>query len=177
MTRNLGPTDLKRLHRAWRDRTPPRRIAILLESVEGPFNVGGILRTAAALRVDDVWLVGRTPGPENPKVGKTALGTERYVTLHRTERTAEAVRAVRTAGYTLVGLELAEPASALFELDLTGPVCLAVGHEDRGLSNELLEACDRIGYVPQLGKVGSLNVTTAAGIALYEVRRQGWQGA
>ncbi len=175
MTRNLGPTELKRLHREWRHRTPERKVAVLLESVEGPFNVGSILRTAAALRVDDVWLVGRTPGPENPKVAKTALGTERYVTLHRAERPADAVRAVRAAGYALVGVELADPATPLFRLDLTGPVCLAVGHEDRGLSAELLDACDRVGFVPQLGKVGSLNVATAASIALYEARRQAWE--
>jgi tRNA (guanosine-2'-O-)-methyltransferase len=172
--RNLGPTELKRLHREWRHRTPERRVAVLLESVEGPFNVGGVLRTAAAMRVDDVWLVGRTPGPDNPKVGRTALGTERYLTLHRAEGTAEAVHAARARGYALVGVELAEAAEPVFAMDLSGPVCLALGHEDRGLSSELLGACDRIGFIPQLGRVGSLNVASAAAIALYEARRQGW---
>lgn len=173
----LGPTDLKRLHREWRRRTPPQRVAVLLDGVEGPFNVGGILRTAAALRVETVWLAGRTPGPENPKVRRTELGTARYLDLRPVEDVAEAVAQVRASGYRLVGVELTGAAQPLFSLDLTGDVCIAVGHEDRGLSAACLEACDAVGYVPLLGRVGSLNVTTAAGMALYEVRRQVWTGA
>ena len=49
-----------------------------------------------------------------------------------------------------------------------------VGHEERGLSKATLAACDRVGFVPLLGRVGSLNVATAAALALYEVRRQEW---
>ncbi|MEC9395950.1 MAG: TrmH family RNA methyltransferase [Actinomycetota bacterium] len=51
---------------------------------------------------------------------------------------------------------------------------MAFGHEDRGLSAAVLEACTTVAFIPQLGKVGSLNVGTAAGIALYEVNRRGW---
>jgi len=74
----------------------------------------------------------------------------------------------------LIGIELADTATPLHELDLTGDVCLALGHEDRGLSKGCLDACDAIGFVPLVGKVGSLNVATAAAMAMYEVRRQGW---
>jgi tRNA (guanosine-2'-O-)-methyltransferase len=62
----------------------------------------------------------------------------------------------------------------MHEADLSGDVCLAVGHEDRGLSAACLQSCDAVVYLPQLGRVGSLNVATAAAIALYEVRRQEW---
>ena len=63
MSRSLGSTDLKRLHREWR-RQAPGRLALLLDSVATPANVGSILRTAAALRVDDVWVCGQTADPE-----------------------------------------------------------------------------------------------------------------
>jgi tRNA (guanosine-2'-O-)-methyltransferase len=53
-------------------------------------------------------------------------------------------------------------------------VCLAVGNEDRGLSQATLAACDVVAFLPQMGRVGSLNVATAASIAIYELRRQGW---
>jgi tRNA (guanosine-2'-O-)-methyltransferase len=53
-------------------------------------------------------------------------------------------------------------------------VCLAVGHEDHGLSRGCLEACDHVAYLPLLGRVGSLNVASATAIALYEVRRRSW---
>ena len=53
-------------------------------------------------------------------------------------------------------------------------MCLALGHEDRGLSTLTLAACDEVAFVPQLGKVGSLNVAQAAAMAMYEVRRRSW---
>ena len=60
-------------------------------------------------------------------------------------------------------------------LDLvSSPVCFAIGHEDHGLGKETLLACDAVGFVPQLGKVGSLNVAVAAALAVYEARRQEW---
>lgn len=172
MTRNLGSTDLKRLHREWR-RLAPGRIALLLDSVETPANVGSVLRTAAALRVEELWLCGRTPGPEVGGVRKTALGSDRYLTCHRAEA-SQAVDAVRAAGYRLVGIELAEGATPIHACDLTGSVCLAVGHEDRGLGATVLEAADALAFIPQLGRIGSLNVATATAIACYEARRQGW---
>lgn len=173
MTRNLTGTELKRLHRSWRQRTDAR-LALLLDAVQTPYNVGAILRSAAAVRVEHLWLVGSTAPPNHPKTNKTALGSQRFLTWTAYEEPATAVEEVRAAGYRLVGVELAQGARPLFELDLTGDVCLAVGHEDRGLSAEVLAACDAIGYIPQSGRVGSLNVAQAAAIAGYEARRQQW---
>lgn len=171
--RQLDGTGLKRLHREWRRRTQGR-LALVIEDVEGPFNVGGIIRTAAALRVEDCWLAGRTPEPTDAKVGKTALGTDRYLTFHRTVDGPTAVAAARAAGYRVVGVELADGAAPLHELDLGTDTCLVVGHEDRGVAAPTLVACDAVAFVPLLGRVGSLNVATAAAVALYEVRRRAW---
>ena len=171
--KQLDGTGMKRLHRDWRRRTEGR-LAIVLDDVQGPFNVGAIIRTAAALRVDDVWLTGRTPAPGDPKVGKTALGTDRYLTFHREDSPVDATGAARAAGYRVVGLELAEGARPLHELDAVDATCLVVGHEDRGCSPATLEACDEVAFLPQLGRVGSLNVATATSIALYELRRREW---
>ena len=171
--RQLDGTGMKRLHREWRRRTTGR-LALVLDDVQGPFNVGAIIRTAAALRVDDVWLAGNTPDPHDVKVGKTALGTQRYLTFQRAETTIAAIEAARGAGYRVVGLELADGARPLHELDPVDAICVVVGHEDRGCSPATLDACDEVAFVPLLGKVGSLNVATATSIALYELRRQHW---
>ena len=72
MTRNLGGTELKRLHRDWR-RKNDRKMALMLDGVQNPFNLGSILRTAAAYSVDHLWLVG-SPSPTDAKVQKTAHG-------------------------------------------------------------------------------------------------------
>src|SRR5690606_24139828 len=108
------------------------------------------------------------------KVQKTALGTHRYLDRIDVAGIGEAAAAAHADGYTVVGLELAAGAEPIHELDLSGDVCVVAGHEDRGLSRDALGSCDRLAYLPQVGRVGSLNVATALSIALFEVRRQGW---
>ncbi len=78
-------------------------------------------------------------------------------------------------GSSIVGLELADESVPFFELDLSADVCIALGNESNGLNDAALACCDAVGYIPQLGRVGSLNVAAAAAVALYEARRQGWQ--
>jgi tRNA (guanosine-2'-O-)-methyltransferase len=171
--KQLSPTELKRLHRAWNRRTT-RRAGLLLDSVQSPWNVGAMTRTAAALRVDHLYLAGASIAPSHPKAGKTAMGTERYLVWSRHPEVAEAVDTARRDGFCVVGLELAHGALPLADIDLGGDVCLAVGHEDHGLSPACLALCDQVAFIPQLGRVGSLNVATAAAIGLYEIRRREW---
>jgi tRNA (guanosine-2'-O-)-methyltransferase len=173
--RELSPTEAKRLHRDWRRRTSGR-LAVILDGVQGPFNVGAIVRTAAAYRLETLWVSANATGPDHPKVGKTALGTERFRATVDVETAAEAVVDARAAGYRVIGLELADGAAPLHETDLRGDICLVVGNEDHGISKAALAACDAAAYLPQLGKVGSLNVATAASIAIYEWARQHWDG-
>lgn len=173
MARSLGSTELKRLHREWR-RQAPGKVGLLLDSVATPYNVGSILRTAAAMRVDDVWICGQTADETHASTQKTALGSQRFLTFHHTDEPAAAVAETVAAGYRLVGIELADGAEPIHTVDLTGPVCLAVGHEDRGLSAAVLGDATALAFIPQLGRIGSLNVAAATSIALYETRRQSW---
>lgn len=174
--RQLRPTDVKRTNRAWRRRTHGR-IALLVESVTSPFNVGSVARSAAALGVERIWLTGNASGPDHPKAQKTALGTERFMTWDRMAKSAEAADAARAAGFRVVALEHTSQAAPLHETSLAGDVCLAIGGEEHGCSPALLAACDAAAYIPQLGRVGSLNVAVAASIALAEARRQEWVGS
>ena len=169
--KQLDGTGMKRLHRDTRRQTDAR-LALLVDGVQGPFNLGSMLRTAAAYRVEHLWVAATDTLPDNTKVGKTALGSERYVPWTACETTAEAVSLAREAGFQLVAIELAEHAKPLDSLDLTPPTCLVVGHEDRGISQATLGTCDHVAYLPQLGKIGSLNVANAGAIAMYEARRQ-----
>lgn len=171
--RQLRPTDLKRLHRDW-NRRSTGRISLLLDGVQSPFNVGSIVRTAAAYRVEHLYLCGPTASPGGAKAAKVALGTERYLSWTSFEKGSDAADAAREEGYHVIGLELADAAVPLHQLAAGPDVCLAVGNEDHGLTPATLAACDAVGFLPLMGRVGSLNVATAAAIAVYELRRQGW---
>ena len=171
----LDGTGMKRLHREWRRRTDGR-LALVLDNVANPFNVGSIVRTAAAERVDHLYLGGGT-APSHDKVNKTALGTARYLTWTEFESGVPAVEAARADGYQIVAIELTDTAQPLHDVPMDTDVALVIGHEDRGCTPATLAACDAVAFIPQLGKVGSLNVATAAAIAIYEARRRSWSGS
>jgi tRNA (guanosine-2'-O-)-methyltransferase len=164
---------LKRLHRDWRRRNA-FRLALVLDGVQNPFNVGTLLRSAAAWRAESVWLVPPTPQPSHPKVAKTALGCDRLVAWRLAASGPEAVAAAHDAGFRVVAIELTRDARPLFELDLGPAVCLVLGHEERGVSRATLGVVDAAGYLPLTGRVGSLNVAQAGTAALYEAARQNW---
>jgi tRNA (guanosine-2'-O-)-methyltransferase len=174
--RQLRMTDVKRLNREWRRRTEGR-LALLLDSVSQPFNVGSIVRTAAAFGAESIWLCGNTPDLDLPAVGKTALGTDRFLAAYREPSPVAAAKAAAADGFRVVAVELASGAAPLFEADLDGDVCLAIGNEDHGCSPALLAAVHSVAYIPQVGRVGSLNVAVAAAIALAETRRREWNPA
>lgn len=169
----LRGTDLKRLHRAWKRSGPPP-LALILESVASPWNTGAIVRTAAALGADRLYLCGDTASPRSPKTQKTALGTDRYLRWSDHADITAAIGAARADGYAVVALELTDDARPLQAIDLARPVAILAGHEDRGVTPAALALCDAVGFIPQVGKVGSLNVATATSIAMYEARRQYW---
>ncbi|GII78054.1 tRNA/rRNA methyltransferase [Sphaerisporangium rufum] len=174
--RQLRPTDVKRLNRAWR-RGTAHRLAVILESVTGPYNVGSIFRTAAAFGAERLWLAGNATPPTNPKVQKTALGTDRLVPWEEAGSGADAVRAARQDGYTVVAVELTGDAVPLHRARLDRDVCLVLGSEDHGCSPAVLQAADEVLYIPQVGRVGSFNVGVAGAIVLAEARRQEWAAA
>ncbi len=171
--RQLRPTEVKRLNREWR-RAGEARLALLLDSVSQPFNVGSIVRSAAAFGAERLWLCGTTAPLGHPGVGKTALGTQRFVEATEEPSPVAAAKAAAAMGLRVVVVELATGAVPLHEAPLDGDVCLAVGNEDHGCAPALLAVADAVTYIPQPGRVGSLNVAVAAAVAMAEVRRRAW---
>jgi tRNA (guanosine-2'-O-)-methyltransferase len=171
--RPLDPTGIKRLNRTWR-RAAGNRVGLLLDSVTQPFNVGSIIRSAAAFGAERLWLAGNTADPAHPSARKTGLGTGRLLSWEQQDSAAAAVKAAADAGFRVVAVELTADAVPLHEADLDGDICLAIGNEDHGCSPALLAAVDGVTYIPQPGRVGSLNVAVAAAIALAEIRRREW---
>ena len=106
VTRQLGMTEVKRLNRGWRRRTQAE-ISLLLDSVGQPFNVGSIIRSAAAFGVQQIWLCGDTAQPGHPSARKTSLGTDRLLSFGHAQTAALGAQAARAAGFRVVAVELA----------------------------------------------------------------------
>ncbi|MFE7188232.1 TrmH family RNA methyltransferase [Kitasatospora sp. NPDC057541] len=171
--KQLRGTELKRLHRSWR-RGNEFRLAMILENLQSPFNVGSVVRTGAAMGAEKLYLTGDTPSVRSSGAQKAAMGTDKYLKVEHFPTVAEAIEAAKADGFKVVGLELADDAVPMFAAELTPAVAFVLGHEDRGVTADALALCDQVVYVPQLGRVGSLNVSAAATVACYEARRQGY---
>ena len=113
--RQLRPTEVKRLNREWR-RASDTRLALLLDSVAQPFNVGSIVRSAAAFGVEQLWLCGNTAPLGHPGVGKTALGTQRLVEATQEPNPVAAAKAAAAAGLRVVAC--GDPADAYAMIQL-----------------------------------------------------------
>jgi len=152
------------------------RVVVLLDNVRSLYNTGSILRTADAAGVERVVLCGITPRPDQGgrqrrAIAKTALGAEESVAWEYQADTGAALRALTADGYRIVALETSPAAMDLFTWSPDWPVCLVLGHERVGISDELAPLLNTVIRIPMLGRKGSLNVATAAGVALYELLR------
>jgi 23S rRNA (guanosine2251-2'-O)-methyltransferase len=150
---------------------PEPALLVVLDGVEDPHNLGAIVRSAAAAGVHAVFLPEhRSAGLSSASV-KASAGAALRLPVARTGNLAAFLRSLKEKGIWIVGLDQeGEPLWTGF--DLKQPIALVLGGEDKGLRRLTREHCDALLALPLAGGVESLNVSVAAGIALYEVVRQ-----
>lgn len=144
----------------------------ILENLRSLYNVGSILRTADAVRLQAVRVVGITADPDHPRLAKTALGAERTVRWQRDETAAGAMDALRAAGFEIVALDTLAPAVDLFDWTPRFPVGVVFGNEVDGVRSDTVARADLRVRIPMLGTKHSLNVATAAGVVAFELLRR-----
>lgn len=144
---------------------------LVLDGVTDPHNLGACLRSAAAAGVHAVIVPRDRAAGLTPVVRKVASGGAERVPLVQVTNLARSLRELRQAGVWLTGLA-GDAEQALWDLDLRGPVALVLGGEGGGLRRLTREGCDHLALIPMPGGMESLNVSVAAGIALFEVVRQ-----
>jgi 23S rRNA (guanosine2251-2'-O)-methyltransferase len=146
-------------------------LVVVLDGVEDPRNLGAILRTAEAAGADGVVLPERHSAGLSETVARASAGALEHVPVARVGNLTQALEALKARGVWVVGLDAAGT-ERWDAVDLARPVALVLGGEGRGIRRLVREHCDHLVSIPHFGHVGSLNVSVAAGIALYEAVRQ-----
>jgi len=146
-------------------------ISILLHNFKIKVNIGSIFRLADAFGVEHIYLSGTSAQPPSRKITKTARSADKYVPFSYQDEPFEVLSHLKSDGYRIVSLELTTDSLPLSELTLLKDekVCLVLGSESEGVDSELLKLSDDVFYIPMYGEKSSLNVATAAGIALYQL--------
>lgn len=144
---------------------------LVLDGVQDPHNLGACLRTADAAGVHAVILPRDRATGITPVVHKVACGAVESVPVCFVTNLARTLRLFRKAGIWIYGASDAA-AQQLYDTDLGGPLALVLGGEGRGLRRLTADLCDFLVAIPMAGQVESLNVSVAAGVLLFEARRQ-----
>ena len=173
--RKLSITEMDRLNVEQFRSAPKIPLSMLLDNVRSMYNVGSVFRTADAFRIEHLYLGGYTPLPPHPMIHKTALGAEESVLWEHCADPMVLLNSLRRIGYTVCALEQTtqsitpqEFAEHVFAAHPT-PVVIVAGNEVYGVDERIVQAADYCLEIPQFGTKHSLNVSVAAGIALYHL--------
>ncbi len=148
-----------------------KALFLVLDGVQDPHNLGACLRTADAVGVRAVILPKDRAVGLNETVRKVACGAAENTPVIHVTNLSRALREMQDAGIWVIGTA-DEADNTVYEEDLTSSIALVMGSEGQGLRQNTRKHCDKLVNIPMAGVVESLNVSVAAGVCLYEARRQ-----
>lgn len=148
---------------------PGTDLVIVLQDVEDPVNVGAAFRIADACDARELALTGTTPVPPHPSIAGIGRGTHRRVNWSYSDSAPGAIQGFKERGYTSCAIEVASNSAPYYEVEYPDKVCLVLGNEYYGVAKRTITVCDMAIYIPMYGKVMSLNVHVALGVAAYHI--------
>ena len=146
-------------------------LVMVLDGLTDTRNFGAIARTAECAGFDTIVIPERGSVSVNADAVKTSAGALLHIPVCRVRTIAEAVDYLRQSGLLVAGAT-EKGAIPYTEADFTGPTAIVMGAEDTGISPDVLRRCDTLAAIPIIGHIGSLNVSVAAGVMMYEAVRQ-----
>lgn len=146
-------------------------LLFVLDGLSDPHNLGAVLRTADAAGVQGVIIPRHRSVGLTPAVAKVSAGAVSYVPVVRVAGIPATVPVLQKEGFMVVGAAHDAPLP-FWQADLTGPVALVIGGEDRGLGRLVRERCDLLVCIPMAGRISSLNASVAAALLAFEAVRQ-----
>lgn len=148
---------------------------LILPDIRSAINVGAIFRTADAVGISKIFLVGCTPRPTDTfgrvqkDIAKSALGAEEWIPWEYKKTLIPLLKKLKKEGYTLVAIEQDEKSIDYRDIKIKGNTAIVMGPEVSGLDKKVLKNCDHIAEIPMYGKKESLNVSVACGVALFRI--------
>lgn len=146
---------------------------VLLEDVQDPYNVGTIIRTADAAGINCVITSMKTVDVYNEKVLRGSMGSVFHLPVHQVESLPEYVKELKKKKVKIIGTSI-EGETLWQRQPVDPPFGIVMGNESQGMSSEISQLCDVLLKIPILGSAESLNVSTAAGIILYDILRENY---
>lgn len=148
---------------------------LLLDGIEDPGNLGAILRSADAAGVHGVVIPKHRAVGLTPAVAAASAGAIEHIPVAQVTNLSQTIEVLKRAGVWVIGAD-ADASQTVYDAELVPPIALVIGGEGRGLSRLVKERADRLVRIPMYGRTGSLNASVAAGILVFEVRRQWTMG-
>jgi 23S rRNA (guanosine2251-2'-O)-methyltransferase len=146
-------------------------LLVALDQVQDPRNLGAVARSAEAAGAAGLVIPERRSAEVTAVACKASAGAVEHLAIARVRNLADWLVQAKEAGFWIWGAD-AEAEQAPWDVDLTGPTMVVLGGEGKGLRPRVASACDGLVALPQRGKVGSLNVSAAATVLLFEALRQ-----
>ena len=147
-------------------------VYVILDNIRSNYNVGSIFRTSDGAMIEKLYLCGFTPHPPKKEILKTALGSTESICWEYVKDPREVVLNLKSAGIKICALEQTSKSYSYYSISNTNfPLCLIIGNEITGVSQNLIDLCDFSVEIPQYGIKQSLNVAVAYGIAIFDLRR------
>ena len=155
--------------------TPNPSSILILPDIRSAINVGAIFRTADAVGINKIYLVGCTPRPTDQfgriqkDIAKSALGAESWISWEYKKTLIPLIKSLKKDGYEIVALEQDEKSIDYRKYKKPTKLAFILGPEVTGLDKKILNICDKIVEIPMYGKKESLNFSVACGISLFKI--------
>src|SRR3970282_2890024 len=155
-------------------------VCVVLNSIRSNYNVGSIFRTSDGVMIEKLYLCGYTPHPSKTdfkspvrkEILKTALGSTESVKWEYVKNPKEVILKLKSEGIKICALEMTDKSIPYYEVKKKDfPLCIILGNEITGVSQELIDLCDFSIEIPQYGIKQSLNVAVAYGVMIFELRK------
>lgn len=169
--RKLKNSELERKSVSEFKEAPKTPLIVILDNIRSLNNIGSVFRTCDAFLIQKIYLCGITATPPHKDIHKTALGATETVTWEYANNTLEIVKNLQEKNIKVFAIEQAENSVMLqnFNPEPTEICAIIFGNEVKGVQQEVVNACDGVIEIPQLGSKHSLNIAVSAGVVLWDL--------